>query len=58
MKALIFRFVLVPLISRDQRLRVAGLRPDRWYWADLLAARWGMWAHDDYPMNFGGSSNG
>lgn len=49
MRVMIFRFVLAPLIRRDMRLRVAGLRPDRWYWADLLAARWGMWSRDDYP---------
>ncbi|MGQ3081074.1 MULTISPECIES: hypothetical protein [Alphaproteobacteria] len=50
MKTLIFRFVLVPLIRRDQRLRASGLRPDRWYWADLLAIRWGMLMHDAYPI--------
>lgn len=50
MRSLIFRFVLVPLIRRNQRLRAAGRWPDEWYWADLLAARWGMWSHPDYPM--------
>jgi hypothetical protein len=38
----IFLRVLRPLILRNYRLRRAGLRPDRWYWADLLAMRWGF----------------
>ncbi len=58
MKTLIFRFVLVPLISRDQRLRAAGLRPDEWHWADLMAMRWGMLMHPEYPINTGGTKNG
>ena len=49
MKAMIFRFVLLPLIRRNLRLRASGRWPDEWYWADLLAARWGMWSHPDYP---------
>lgn len=56
MRALIFRFVLVPLIRRDQRLREAGLRPDKWYWADLLAARWGLWSHPHYPITKGNTN--
>lgn len=46
---MIFRFVLAPLIRLDMLLRTAGLRPDRWYWANLLAIRWGMLSRDDYP---------
>jgi len=49
-KEAIFRFILVPLIRRDLRLRVSGRRADKWYWADILAARWGMWGRADYPQ--------
>ena len=35
----IVNYILAPLIRRDLRLRAAGKRPDRWYWADLLAIR-------------------
>lgn len=34
--------ILRPLIKRDYRLRAAGFRPDRWYWADTLACSWGF----------------
>lgn len=49
MRESIFRFILVPLIRRDQQLRIAGVRPDEWYWADILALRWGFLDHEDYP---------
>ena len=49
MREAIFRFILVPMIRRDLRLRMAGKRPDEWHWADLLAMRWGFLEHDDYP---------
>ena len=42
MNYIVVRFVLAPLIRRDKRLRAAHLRPDRWYWADLLAIRLGF----------------
>lgn len=42
MNYIIVRFVLAPLIRRDKRLRAAHLRPDRWYWADLLSIRLGF----------------
>ena len=42
MSKLIFHLILRPLILRDYRLREQGLRPDRWYWADLLAIRMGF----------------
>lgn len=38
---LFVRLILAPLIRRDQRMRAAHLRPDRWYWADLMAIRLG-----------------
>jgi hypothetical protein len=41
-KELIYNLVLEPLILRDLRLREQGRRPDRWYWADRLAVRWGF----------------
>lgn len=33
--------VLAPLIRRNLGLRVAALLPDEWYWADMVACRWG-----------------
>lgn len=42
MRWLAFKLVLAPLIRRDYRLRAAGRRPDRWYWADRIATGWGM----------------
>jgi hypothetical protein len=41
LRFMIFAHILAPLIERDQRLRAAGKRPDRWYWADRIALRWG-----------------
>jgi len=49
MRTLVFRLVLVPLIRRNQRLRAAGQLPDEWHWADLMAMRWGLLMHPDYP---------
>ena len=46
-KLAILFYVLEPLIARDLRLREAGRRPDEWYWADMLAPRWGLWPQ--YP---------
>lgn len=40
-RRIIFLLVLKPLILRDYRLRALGVRPDRWYWADSLALKWG-----------------
>jgi len=42
MKLAALFYIMEPLIARDFRLRVAGKRPDEWYWADLLAWRWGV----------------
>lgn len=42
MRKLIFVLILRPLIRRDYRLRAEGRRPDRWRWADALAASWGF----------------
>lgn len=38
---LVFHLVLAPIIRRDYRLRLEGLRPDRMHPADELALRWG-----------------
>jgi hypothetical protein len=46
-KLLIYTLILEPLILRDLRLRDQGIRPDRWYWADRLAVRWGFLAAPD-----------
>ena len=46
MKRLIYMLVLRPLIRRNYRLRRAGLLPDRWFWADVLAIRWGFFTED------------
>lgn len=43
MRRLIFALILRPLIQRDYRLRAAGKRPDRFYWADRIAMGWGMY---------------
>jgi hypothetical protein len=39
---LVFVVALRPLILRNCGLREAGLLPDEWYWADLMALRWGF----------------
>ena len=41
-KRLIFHWVLLPLVLHDYRLREAGKRPDRLYWADYLVMKWGF----------------
>lgn len=46
MRFLIFHLFLKPLIRRDYRLRMAGRRPDRFYWADLLALKWGYFVSE------------
>ena len=55
---LIFIFVLKPLIKRNYALRLKsaingdGKHPDKWYWADSLAARFGFLVEDiDYPSD-------
>lgn len=53
MKRLIYCHILAPLIRRNYALREAGKRPDEWYWADLLAVRWGYCSYDD-PKAFRG----
>lgn len=47
LRALIFIVVLRPLIRRNYRLRYEGRLPDRWYWADLVALRWGYFVEND-----------
>jgi len=47
-KRCIHKLILLPLIKRDYRLRAQGKRPDRWYWADLLAVRWDTIRREDY----------
>jgi hypothetical protein len=47
LKREMFEIVLKPLIKRDYRLREEGKRPDRMYWADDLAMRWGMLRYYD-----------
>ena len=42
MKYLIYKYILKPLILRNYRARMTGLKPDKWYWADELAAKWGF----------------
>lgn len=37
----IFYTVLRPLIVRNYKLRGKKVLPDKWYWADYLAAQWG-----------------
>lgn len=39
--------------AKNNAMRDAGKRPDEWYWADLLAARWGYCSYDD-PKAFRG----
>jgi len=38
---LVFQTVLRPLVLLDYFLRRLKLKPDRMYWADRLALRWG-----------------
>lgn len=33
--------ILWDLCQEDLRLRAAGLRPDEWFWADVLLLEWG-----------------
>ena len=42
LRYMVAMLILRPLIKRDYRLRAAGLRPDRWYWAEALACSWGL----------------
>lgn len=41
MKYLIFKLILSPLIKRNYKLREQGKIPDKWYWADEIALKWG-----------------
>lgn len=34
-------WLLVQLVARNYRQRIAGLKPDRWYWADKLLLQLG-----------------
>lgn len=43
MRWIIYWCFLRPLILRNYRLRERGKRPDEWYWADLLACKWGYY---------------
>lgn len=55
-RSLVYRIILLPLIRRDLQLRAKGLRPDQWYWADVLAMRWGFFTdipHKDSPSGAG-----
>jgi len=48
MRFVVFHLVLKPLIKRNYRLRAEGKLPDEWYWADLMAARWGYFVHNKF----------
>lgn len=37
----IFHLVLKQMIKENYRKRKAGLIADKWYWGDILAARYG-----------------
>lgn len=43
----IFEEILKPLIFQNAKRRYHGLCPDEWYWADLLATKWGHYAEFD-----------
>jgi len=48
----VFYLVLRPLISRNYRLRREGNLPDEWYWADVLAIRYGYAITSLRPFDF------
>lgn len=41
----LFNETLKPLIEENYRLRELGTLPDEWYWADELAAGWGLFVN-------------
>lgn len=50
MKWLIAKLILYPLVYRNYRLRQAGKRPDKWYWADIKLTAWGFLERDGFKF--------
>lgn len=44
MRKVLFTLTLRPLIKADYYFRAKGLLPDKPFWADTLAMRWGYFA--------------